>query len=207
MTRCLGCRLILITSLGAYLLFLGGCGGPRTKNSQFYLLSSLADTESIDPVERGSVSVAIGPLQLADHLNRAEIVTRVGENELELAEFHRWAGSITDHLPKVLAENLSVLLATERIDTYPWSSPTPADYQVTIDITRFDGEVGGDVIMRARWMILGDGGGTLLSMKQSSLRESAEGNDYPALVAAKSRMLVELSRQIASEIRRVSRQN
>jgi uncharacterized lipoprotein YmbA len=100
----------------------------------------------------------------------------------------------------VLAENLSVLLSTHRVIVYPWKRSASIDYQVIVDVTRFDGAVGGDVSMRARWTLLGDDGKKVLLTTLQSFSGRTEAKTYEALVAAHSQLLADLSSEIAKEI-------
>jgi len=101
----------------------------------------------------------------------------------------------------VLAENISVLLSTNHVIVYPWNRTAPVDYQVVIDVIRFDGAMGDDVSMRARWTLLGDDGKKVLLRKNSSLSIRADDRTYEALVSAQSRILADLSSEISEEIK------
>ena len=48
--------------------------------------------------EAKKVAINIAPVELPDYLNRLQIVTRDGRNELKLAEFDRWAGSLAENI-------------------------------------------------------------------------------------------------------------
>ncbi|MEE8430217.1 MAG: PqiC family protein, partial [Candidatus Desulfatibia sp.] len=126
-------------------------------------------------------------------------------NALTFAEFHRWAGSLKEDFSRILAENLSILLATDRIALFPWTRVTPIDYRVTATVIRFEGKVGGDVTLKIRWSILGGAGKKVLVMKTSNFSEPVGGVNYEALVAAQSRTLAGLSREIAETINTISR--
>jgi uncharacterized lipoprotein YmbA len=155
-------------------------------------------------VEEG-LSIGVGPMGIPKYLDRPQIVTRAGGSKLELAEFDKWAGSLKDDISRVLAENLSVLLSTDRVVTFPWRGPGRIDYQVRGDIIRFDGELGKSASLIVRWMVLGGEQKTPLLMRKSSLTEPAEGGSYDALVLAQSRVLESLSKEIAEEIKALSR--
>ena len=99
--------------------------------------------------------VGIGPIKLADYLDQSKLVTRTGDNRLVKAEFDLWAGAFKDNLTNVLAENIGLLLPTERIFIYPWRLSEPMDYQIILDVVRFDGDLGKDAWLVARWSILG----------------------------------------------------
>jgi len=98
------------------------------------------------------------------------------------------------------------MLFSESVIVYPWNRTAPIDYQVVVDVTRFDGAVGGDVSMRARWTVLRDRGEKILIRRNSSLRARTDAKTYEALVAAQSRMLADLSSEIAKEIKALSKE-
>ena len=198
---------LAVISLGAMLMFTLGCG--RTRPAKFYTLSPLdaAGVESRSEDTKQGVALGIGPVSFPDYLDRPQIATRNGRNALTFAEFHRWAGSLNKNFSRILAENLSILLATDRIALFPWKRATPIDYRVTINVMRFEGESGGDVTLKVRWSILGSGSETDLLIKMSTFTESAEGSTYEAMVAAQSRALASLSREIAEAIATISRQD
>ena len=68
-------------------------------------------------------------------------------------------------------------------------------------MARFEADATGEVSLVARWTILGKDGRTILRAGQSALRETTGRQDYEALVAAMSRALAALSRDIAVALR------
>jgi hypothetical protein len=193
-----------VITMGVVLMFTLGCA--RTKSAKFYTLNSLdvARTESRSEETQPGVALGIGPISFPDYLERPQIMTRDSRNALTFAEFHRWAGSLREDFSRILAENLSLLLATDRIALFPWTSVTPIDYRVTIDVIRFEGKIGGNVTLKIRWSILGGAGKKVLVMKTSNFSEPVGGVNYEALVAAQSRTLAVLSREIAEMINTIA---
>ena len=75
---------------------LSGCLG-RSQPSRFYLLqSSLILEETV--LNQEGIKIALGPVSLPQHLDRPQIVTRVGENEFKLDEFNQWAETLSDNI-------------------------------------------------------------------------------------------------------------
>lgn len=186
--------------IGIVLLFLGGCAG--TEPSRFYTLSAMQDADAGQKAvtEEKDISIGIGPVTIPDSLKRPQIVTITSQNELTLAEFDRWAGSLEENISMVLAEHLSVLLNTDSVFMFPWKRLISIDYQVVVEIIRLDGTLGGEAVLVARWTLFEEDGKKILLKRRSHYREQTAGQDYGALVAAMSRTFAGLSREIAGEI-------
>ncbi len=187
--------------LGAALLASAGCA--QTPPTTFYILSSLPPAAGESPATaRGKLSLGIGPVTLPAYLDRPQVVSLASANRLQLAEFHKWAGPLQQDFSRVVAENLSILLATDRVFIMPQRRATPINYQVTFEINRFDADLDGTVSLVTRWNILGKEGRKLLATRKSSITEaSASGNDKEAVVAAMSRALGGLSREVATALK------
>ena len=187
------------------LFFLNGCLG-KSQSPRFYTLSPLTEDKAmaISDNPARDASIGIGPIKLADYLDQSKIVTQTGDNRLVKAEFDLWAGALKDNLTNVLAENIGLLLPTERIYIYPWRLSEPMDYQIILDVVRFDGDLGKDAWLVARWSIVGGKDKELLAVSRSSIREPVTGSGYDALVTAQSRALAKLSHEIVEAIHAAS---
>ncbi len=193
-----------IVVLGASLTILSGCVG--TAPSRFYVLSSLTGPkiETQAGADERRLAIGIGPIEFPEYLDRPQIVTRVSANELKLSEFHQWAEPLKDNFSRALAENLSILLSTDRIAVFPWRGSTPIDYQVAVEVTRFDGEPARDVSLIARWTVYEAKGKRVLLTRKSNLSVPTGASGYEALVFSQSRVLANLSREIADALKDIS---
>ena len=183
-----------------------GCFG-QSQPSRFYTLSAMeqAATGSLPDSPARDAAIGIGPIKIADYLNRSKIVTRTGDNRIDLSEYDQWAGSFEDNLIHVLAENIGAMVPTEQIYLYPWRTSLPTDFQVVVDIVRCDGRLEGDVLLVARWRILAGQEKEVLTVRRSSISEAVRYPGYEALVAAQSRALSTLSREIVEAIHAAKR--
>ncbi len=191
----------LITFLILILLLLGGCLRNNARD-HFYMLRPLTPTESPQvgtSHKEGGPVIGLGPIRVANYLERPQIVTAVSEQEYKLAEDHRWAERLDETIPRVLAENLSVLVPTEHIILYPWIGEQKMDAQVTVTIQELYVDPTGQVRLVAPWTVR-RGGGTALNRK-SLCQRLASSTDYQRIVAAQSECLGELSREIANSLR------
>jgi uncharacterized lipoprotein YmbA len=196
LTACVLCTLLII---------FGGCS--RTQTAKFYTLNALTDTQTGGRTVASDqdVAVGLGPIRLPEYLDRPQIVTRVSPNEVRFAEYHRWAGPLAGDLSNILAENLSTLLGTDYVALYPWKSTTPIDFRVEIEVSRFDGKPGDSVLLQSQWTVFSKDRERVLGTKTSSLSEPVNGRSYEALVAAQSRALAALGREIAEAVRSLPR--
>ena len=197
-------------------LLLGGCAD--TPPTRFYVLSAMSD--QADPAPGKGVAIGIGPVTLPQYLNRPQIVTRIGGNRLDFAEFDQWGGDLNDNVTRVLAANLSSLLKTDRVSHYPWKDEAPIDVQVTIDVASFERDLDGSSVLTAYWTIVDPKQGEVKLMRRSTFRDSGgasspvataqpsarpgdQAQPYDAIVAGMSRNLEALSRDIASAVVRL----
>ena len=146
-------------------------------------------------------------MKIPQYLKRPQIVTRTSRNELEMAEFDKWAEPLEENFSRVLAENLAILLATDRIFSYPWKRDTPVDYQVAVEVSRFDAEARGNALLRGRWTLFGGPNQDVLLIRSMNFTEPTPKEDYRALVEALSRILEDLSREIAEAIKTLVEKN
>jgi hypothetical protein len=174
--------------------------------SSFYVLSSLTGTgeEPEMASDKRQITIGIRPVELPAYLDRQQIVTRVSANELHLAGFDEWAEPLEDNFTRVLMENLSILLSRDSFIILHGRGPEPADYQVQVEVIRFDGSLAGDSSLLARWTIFGQDDKKTFITRKSAFKEAAGGPGYKALVAAQSRIVEALCREIAGAIKGLS---
>jgi uncharacterized lipoprotein YmbA len=192
-------------SLAAVALIVTGCfGSGTTRSPQLFVLSAAADSADLRAQDSG-LRLGIGPVSLPERLNRPQIVTRAGEHEVIFSEFSQWAEPLKDSFTEVLSENLSRLIPTDRVVVYPWSARTELDLKVEVEVIRFTGQSDGVVTLAARWRLLQGNGSEVLPMRLSRYEEPIGAGSTEALIAAMSRALGALSRDIASAIESAAR--
>ncbi len=196
-------RHLIVIQISVLLVVMTGCAA--SSPTRFYVLRPSTEGVASKPSEgpeAGCISIGVGPIKVADYLDRPEVVTRVASNEIKVTEFEQWAEPLGQNISRVLAENLSTLLCTTVVVTFPWSLSAPIDYQVEVHVIRLDGHLGGDSTLEARWMAFRSGRPKkLVASKKVVFTESTDGRDYRALVASESRALEVLSRDIAEALK------
>ncbi len=176
-----------------------GCGSSAKET--YYTLAAAAAMNGATPASGESAySIVVGPITLPEVVDRPQLVLRAGPNEVTLVELHRWAGSLRNEIPRIIAENLAGYLNVRQVAAYPQSAGDNSTYRVLVDIQRFDSTLGESVTIDALWMIKRQSDGVSRTGR-STAKESSGGGNYEAVVAAHSRALGTISREISEAIR------
>jgi uncharacterized protein len=186
---------------GLFLLLLGGCAS--SPQSRFYLLQS-----QVPPGQAGATMSSadgavfgIGPVRLPEYLDRPQIVTRTGRNELQLAEYDRWAEPLKDSFTRVLTENLAALLPSNAVVVFPWPKSAHVKYQVMAEVSQFDGTAGRQVQLIAQWSILDVAANKAVVTKKTGITKPVSSGGYESLVAAENEALGEFCGEIAAALK------
>lgn len=193
--------------MAVILLALVGCGSTRPSN--FYQLDEPAATQ-LSGVERG-IAIGVGPVNLEPYLDRPQIVVRGAGHKLEMSEFNRWSEPLIDSISRVIIVNLSNMLESTRVFKVPRRDKTiPLEFRTEIDIARFDGNLGGNALLVARWTLYGRDEAALVTkvsiISESLVPEGSESSkssgevDFESLIAAQNRCLKKLSQEIVDAI-------
>jgi len=191
---------LTITALS---MLAAGCSplAPLPNHNKFFMLSPISENAaSTTAAAPGSaVSIGVGPVDFPDYLRRKEVVTRTAANRIDVSDENRWAGPLDKNFTRVLTENLATLLNTQRVESYPWSLSHPVDYQVIVDVERFDTSSDKQAKLVARWSVRdGHNGKELYSTQTITSVPVGSGEEGPS--AALSANLATLSREISAQI-------
>jgi uncharacterized lipoprotein YmbA len=192
--------------LTTVVLSLAGCSilKPQVDMSRFYLLTATTSRAgSAESRAPSDLTIGLGPVRFPDYLDRSQLVTRLGPNRVVFSDFERWAEPLDRNFSRVLIENLVRLLDTEKIIYLPALVSIPVQYQVPIEVQRFEGDGQGNVELVARWAIRSSAGDKLVRTGESHITEKG-GSKTEDVVAALSRAAGKLSEEIADALRQVS---
>jgi uncharacterized protein len=198
----MSCKRLLICLLVSFIP--AGCSFLEIKPdpSRFFALTSLPRTgqRAQDAAGTTAFTLGIGPIKFPGYLDRQQLVTRVSQNRFAVAENDRWAEPLEENFSRVLSQNLSILLQTDRIVAYPWERSQQPTYQVQVEVLRFEPNAEQTVELWARWIIM-DAAKKTVSIRESYLTHAARDKPTEASVAAMSEVVSNLSKEIAAAIR------
>lgn len=165
-------------------------------SKSFYVLTADGPTPS-----GGGIGIGVGPVTLAEYIDRPNLVMAESANQLAVAENHRWAGDLAASVTRVTAANLGRQFNTGNVRSYPWQSDDGIRYQITLDIRQFHGGADGYAVIEAGWRAYLLPDRKIKASRTFVDRESLEADGYQALVAAQSRLLSRLAEDIAKGLK------
>jgi uncharacterized lipoprotein YmbA len=174
-------------------LLISGCAQP---GKSFYVLTANGPAPS-----GGGIGIGVGPITLAEYIDRPNLVVQQGPNQLAVSEDNRWAGDLSASIARVTAANLGREMKTGNVRTYPWQRDEEIDYQVTLDIRQLHSEADGYAVIEAGWRAYSLPDRKLKASRTFVGREPLAADGYAAMVAAQSRLLSRLAGDIAAGLR------
>ncbi len=183
-----------LPALGAALL-LGACTG-SVPVRYFTLQGPLAEACAPMPAAAAR-SLRLTRLSVPEAVDRPQLVFRTGDNTLSVNEHAHWVEPLKSALAGALAADLSqalgcapVFLRSTDVEDAAWS--------LAVEVQRFDAGPGQTVLLEAWWTLRGPDGKSF--NRRSVVRESATADTPEAMVAAQSRAVRGLARDIARQI-------
>jgi uncharacterized protein len=136
--------------LGCCLLFACGSSPP----TRFYILNEIAPTTPAPAATApNQIPVRVEPVAIAPELDRSEIVSRIGPNQVHVAGSDRWAAPLPEQIRHVLSDDLSARLPPGLVADQ--NEPTTKDPRrlLTVAIDEFYGDDSCAVTLRASWSL------------------------------------------------------
>ncbi|MEZ5553180.1 MAG: PqiC family protein [Pseudomonadales bacterium] len=199
-------NLLRLLMLSCVLIACSGClSGGSSPEVRFYTLNSIDPPAAAQTLR--SV-VGVGPILFPDYLKRPQIVTRAGVNQMNIAEYDRWAEPLDAMFQRILVANLDSLTPDLNVITYPFGSRlTNTDYRVVGRVNRFEVDAAAVVTLEVQWVFSTTAEGSddvTVTSRHTSRADAAEG--YAGTVTAMSEALESFSRELATYLTTVTRQ-
>jgi uncharacterized lipoprotein YmbA len=194
---------LILSSLVVFLSLLG-CSSPKTA---YYKLNA----EPIPSMSSATnkARIMVGPINVPARMDRPQLVTQATGSEVEVYEYHRWAGSLKGDVGRVISSSLARNLGAPNVWNFSQSTQSQFDYQVLIDVQSLESAQGGDVVVDVLWtikpaMLAGKTQSHATAkcipqelMGRSLVREPVSGSGFDALLNAQSRAFSKVGDEIA----------
>jgi uncharacterized protein len=199
--------------LAGALLLLSGCGASPPPN--LYLLSSAApvvegkqaSAQAGSEIGAGSSrsGASAGPVigvvaTVPPYLDRRDIVVRTGANEVKAMDNDRWADDLSVNVTRAIADDLAALRPSGDVVMLPSYLGQTIDYEVRVDLTKFDIDSDGNTTIAGRWSIADAGRGGERASRRILRSERVTQSGFSAMAATMSRNLAAVSAEIAAAL-------
>lgn len=166
-------------------LSLSACIGGRSEPVHYQLLTARAEQNTAVPL--AGKTIGIGPVQIAQFLQRPQIVTHNGGSSLQVDPTLRWGEPLEQGIQRVLLQNISALTGAETRN-FPWRQNATPEYAVRIDVTDFDKLANGETTLEVNWIVENLKTARILKTQQQRIRSNKDYDD----------LLLQLAQQVTS---------
>lgn len=186
-----------LPAVGLLVLLAGACA--TSPPPRYFRLAALAEPAAA--TSASGTAVIIGPFQLAEYLDRPQLLTRDGQNGVTVSYFERWAEPLDANFQSVVAANVGRLLGSDQVLEFPAQSIVKDGRRVTGRVLQLDVDDAGLAVLEVQWAVL-DGTGNLARPGRVSRYEApADGRDTDARVAALNATVTAFSSDVAAALR------
>ncbi|TDQ37512.1 PqiC family protein [Thiopseudomonas denitrificans] len=175
-----------------------GAGCSLVAPGEFYQLQAPAEASTS---VHADLAVLLGPVKLADYLQREQILQRQPDGRLTASRNGRWAGNLEDEVGQLLLRQMAMRLGSSHVALYPDRVGVKAGAQIVLSISRLDSGEGEPAVLEAQWRLL-DTDGEVRDSRVVTLQAAHE-DQLASQVRAQSELLVQLSEQLAGAVRQL----
>ena len=167
---------------------------------------SLYQLDSGSPAQPASagMSVLLGPVLIADYLQREALLQRQDDGSLQASTDGRWAGSLSSDIDQLLLRQVAGHLDSQRVVLAPATSGFTPDVQVLLSITRLDSGKSQPAVLDAQWRLI-DRRGQVRDNRIVHLQEQHAGTTA-SQVQAQGVLLQRLAEQLSGALKPLANQ-
>jgi len=176
-------------------LLLGACMFGTSKNAKFYTQSAIS-TNTISAEYTASLSV--NRVQLPKYVERPQMVTQQKDSlQINISEYNRWVELPSVLATRVITKNLSVLLPAAQVKENQ-SKGEGFNWIISVEIVELNAVLGEKAELVA-WYTIKNTSKKVITQQKFS-HTVPIGKTYEDLANGYSRLLAELSQEIATSL-------
>ncbi|EPJ82667.1 putative lipoprotein [Pseudomonas sp. CFT9] len=156
------------------------------------------------PAQTAGMAVLLGPVVVADYLQRETLLQRQNDGSLQGSTDGRWAGSLSSDINQLMLRQVAGQLDSQRVVLAPGPSGFTPDVQVLLTITRLDSGKSQPAILDAQWRLI-DRRGQVRDNRIVHLQEEHAGTTA-SQVQAQGVLLQHLAQQLSVALKPLANQ-
>ena len=138
--------------------------------------------------------IGIGPIEIADYLNRSAIVYVQTDNALIVSDNEYWGEPLDKGIARVISDTLTQRNSTRSFVNYPWRSNDKPHYSLRVDINSLNCS-NTEASINATWELIDNTTKTNIQ-RRNFIRSTPATTGTKALVQAYSKLLTELASEM-----------
>jgi len=173
-----------------------GCSwfSAKPDRTRYYVLDFAAPEQRAPGAVEQPV-IGLGPITLPAYLDRPELVSRVGRNELQVSPNGRWAEPLDRGFGRALRHKLETLLGPNAVLAFPWEPAKTPPVVISVEVERFE-PFGGTAELWAKYTMRESSTGRISFAGEERLSEPLADASPEAAVASLSRAVAALGRKL-----------
>ena len=174
------------------------CGCGTSPPVHYY---SLSQPVAATVAKTGDAVVIFGPFGIAQYLQRPQIIVRDTGNELQMAEFDRWATAPQSALVPWLAREVDRQFANGVVVAFPSVGHSGAPYRVRGTISQWDTDTSGAATLVVQWDCVMDEHTPVVPLHTSRYTAQAQRpKNYGDIVSALNATLASFATDVAGAL-------
>jgi len=174
---------------------LTGCVGSHIQQTHFYSLNEKANFKS--SFGEG-MTIGIGPIYLADHLDRPNLVRQTSTGKYLVYNTYRWKAPLDEAILLGLAHELKARSPDRGVVMHPWYRGSSIDYQVVLRIQKFEPDSEGQLTLTGSFEVIDKKKNSRIKENDFEFELKMSDHDFSNQV----KLMREAIRILASEINR-----
>jgi uncharacterized protein len=145
--------------------------------------------------------IGIGPIEIADYLNRSQIIDNQSNNSLNMADNAFWAEPLDKSIARVTALNLTQANSTRNFVYFPWRSDSKPRFSIRIRVDELS-RTANQAKLNANWELMDNDSKTNL-LRKNFTRNTSVDSGPKALAQAYSKLLADLAGEMDAELNKI----
>jgi len=149
--------------------------------------------------ETDVIRVIISPVRITKILRQEGIVNQIGENEVNIAQYHRWANPLDEAIARSLVKTINSKTHLYHFEKLTTQINQHASYTLSLSIEKFDIRDDASVNISGRYSLLNRN--TIPVAEHSfNFKQSLIKNGYPHAVEKLKQALGQLAEKILTDL-------
>jgi uncharacterized lipoprotein YmbA len=185
-------NILIVLAIGVLL-----CGCQQSPRKNYYLLSA-PTAKATSSAEKITTVIGIGPIEVAEYLNRLHLVYQAEDGGLIMADNDYWAEPLNTGIARVISLILTQRDNSRSFVEFPWRSDSKPDYSFRLRVHNLS-RLGNQAHINATWELV-DNMNKVNVERRHFVRTSNTGRSAHALTQTYSQFLAELAAEMDAAI-------